>query len=75
MMSKETRDVSKVILIEMEMRLNPRLKSDMYRRQGGPKGKDAKQEKQSVRTATTHQQRIQHEQLTKQSDSKHFFPD
>ena len=74
-MFNETKYVSKVISIDMEMRLNPRLKSDMYRRHGGPKGKDAKQERQSVRTTTTHQQRIQHVKLTKQSDSKHFFPD
>ena len=53
-----------------------RAHSDMYRRHGGPKHKEAKQsERQSVRTTTAHQQLIEHEKITKQRDSKHFFLD
>ena len=53
-----------------------RVYSDMCRRHGGPRDKEARQsERQSVRTTTTHPQWIEHVNMTKQSDSKHFFPD
>ena len=52
-----------------------RVYGHMCRRHGGPRDKEARQsERQSVITRTTHAQRIEQLQMTKQSDSKHFFP-